>query len=76
MSDTFNRLKPLFVNLRIDEDKIVPEAKLFDDLNFDSLDSVEIVIDAEEEFDIVIEDADVDNFETIQDIITYIDERI
>ena len=35
-----------------------------------------INIYAEEEFDIVIEDADVDNFETIQDIITYIDERI
>jgi acyl carrier protein len=77
MSDTLNKLKKVISEeLRIDEDKIVPEAKLFDDLNFDSLDTVETVIEVEEAFDIVIEDEDTDSFETIQDIIDYINDRI
>ena len=38
--------------LRIDKDKIVPEAHVFDDLNFDSLDSVQVVLEIEKEFDI------------------------
>lgn len=77
MSDTLNILKKVISEeLRIDEDKIVPEAKLFDDLNFDSLDTVETVIEVEEAFDIVIEDEDTDSFETIQDIIDYINDRI
>ena len=33
--------------LRIDKDKIVPEAHVFDDLNFDSLDSVQVVLEIE-----------------------------
>ena len=77
MSDTLNKLKKVISEeLRIDEDKIVPEAKLFDDLNFDSLDTVETVIEVEEAFDIVIEDEDTDSFETIQDILDYINVRI
>tara|TARA_B100000902_G_scaffold400039_1_gene474915 strand:+ start:10688 stop:10921 length:234 start_codon:yes stop_codon:yes gene_type:complete len=77
MSDTLNKLKKVISEeLRIDEDKIVPEAKLFDDLNFDSLDTVETVIEVEEAFDIVIEDEDTDSFETIQDILDYINDRI
>lgn len=77
MSDTLNKLKKVISEeLRIDEDKIVPEAKLFDDLNFDSLDTVETVIGVEEAFDIVIEDEDTDSFETIQDIVDYINDRI
>lgn len=77
MSDTLNKLKKVISEeLRIDEDKIVPEAKLFDDLNFDSLDTVETVIEVEEAFDIVIEDEDTDSFETIQDIVDYINDRI
>ena len=38
--------------LRIDKDKIVPEANVFDDLNFDSLDSVQVILEIEKEFDI------------------------
>ena len=55
MSDTLNKLKKVISEeLRIDEDKIVPEAKLFDDLNFDSLDTVETVIEVEEAFSKII----------------------
>ena len=73
MSDTFDKLKKIISEeLRIDAEKIVPEAKLFEDLNFDSLDTVETVITVEEAFDIEILDEDTDSFETVQDIVDYI----
>ena len=76
MSDTFDKLKKIISEeLRIDAEKIVPEAKLFEDLNYDSLDTVETVITVEEAFDIEILDEDTDSFETVQDIVDYIKEN-
>jgi acyl carrier protein len=76
MSDTFDKLKKIISEeLRIDAEKIVPEANLFEDLNFDSLDTVETIITVEEAFDIVILDEDADSFETVQDIVDYIKEN-
>ena len=45
-------VKVISEELRIDKDKIVPEANVFDDLNFDSLDSVQVILEIEKEFDI------------------------
>jgi len=76
MSDTFDKLKKIISEeLRIDAEKVVPEANLFEDLNFDSLDTVETVITVEEAFDIEILDEDTDSFETVQDIVDYIKEN-
>lgn len=73
MSDTFDKLKKIISEeLRIDAEKIVPEANLFEDLNFDSLDTVETIITVEEAFDIEILDEDADSFKTVQDIVDYI----
>lgn len=49
----------------IDESKITLDAKLKEDLELDSLDSVELIMSAEEEFGIEIPDEDVMNFKTI-----------
>ena len=51
------------------------DAKLKDDLNLDSLDSVELIMSAEEEFGIEIPDEDVMNFKTVNDIVNYIEEH-
>tara|TARA_B100000965_G_C19576128_1_gene751381 strand:+ start:1635 stop:1865 length:231 start_codon:yes stop_codon:yes gene_type:complete len=59
--------------LRIDKDKIVPEAHVFDDLNFDSLDSVQVVLELEKEFDIETTDDEIDSIQTIQDIIDLVE---
>ena len=48
----------------IDESKITLDAKLKEDLELDSLDSVELIMSAEEEFGIEIPDEDVMNFKT------------
>ncbi|PST41502.1 acyl carrier protein [Faecalibacillus intestinalis] len=59
----------------IDESKITLDAKLKEDLELDSLDSVELIMSAEEEFGIEIPDEDVMNFKTVNDIVTYIEEH-
>ena len=59
----------------IDESKITLDAKLKEDLELDSLDSVELIMSAEEEFGIEIPDEDVMNFKTVNDIVNYIEEQ-
>lgn len=59
----------------IDESKITLNAKLKEDLELDSLDSVELIMSAEEEFGIEIPDEDVMNFKTVNDIVNYIEEH-
>ena len=57
----------------IDESKITLDAKLKEDLELDSLDSVELIMSAEEEFGIEIPDEYVMNFKTVNDIVNYIE---
>ena len=59
--------------LNIDIDKVTQDAHLFDDLNFDSLDSVQVVLELENEFDIEIEDDEIDNVRTVQNILDLVD---
>lgn len=59
----------------IDESKITLDAKLKEDLELDSLDSVELIMSAEEEFGIEIPNEDVMNFKTVNDIVNYIEEH-
>ena len=59
----------------IDESKITLDAKLKEDLELDSLDSVELIMSAEEELGIEIPDEDVMNFKTVNDIVNYIEEH-
>ena len=69
MSDVTRRLQKLISDeLAIDIDKVIPDADLFDDLNFDSLDTVEMVISIESEFDIEIDDDDIDALRTVRQI--------
>lgn len=67
--------KILIETMDIEEEKITLNAKLKDDLNLDSLDSVELIMSAEEEFGIEIPDEDVMNFKTVNDIVNYIEEH-
>ena len=55
--------------LRLDVSNITPESHVVNDLNFDSLDSVQIVLELEQEFDIEVSDDEIENIQTVQDII-------
>lgn len=63
-------------HLGIEASKIKPELRL-EDLGADSLDRVELVYELEDEFNITIPDsAAQDQFETVQNIVDYVTERL
>jgi acyl carrier protein len=65
--DTFERFKTVAVDvLSVDAEKIVPEAKFGEDLDADSLDLVELVMALEEEFDITVDEDELEGIETVK----------
>lgn len=61
--------------LGVEEGQVTNEASFMDDLGADSLDTVELVMALEEEFDIEISDEDAEKIQTVQDAINYINEN-
>ena len=77
MSDYYDKMKEIIIHkLGVDENKITKEAKFVDDLGADSLDTVEIIMDFEEEFDVEIPDEDAEKLTTIQAALDYIDSKL
>ena len=60
------------VHLQVNQAKVSPTARFKEDLDLDSLDSVEVVMAIEEEFCIEIPDAEADNIHSIEDAIKFI----
>ena len=58
--------------LGVEADKVTPEASFVDDLGADSLDTVELVMALEEEFEIDIPDEDAEAMRTVGDAMAYI----
>lgn len=73
---TFDRVKKVLVEqLDVDEEAVTPPASIVDDLGADSLDVVEIIMGLEEEFDVEIPDEDAEKITTVQQIISYVEEK-
>ena len=73
MSDTSERVKKIVVeHLGIDEGKVIDTASFIDDLGADSLDTVELVMAFEEEFEIEIPDEEAEGIATVQNAVDYI----
>lgn len=65
--DVFERFKTCAVEvLAVDADKVKPDANFGDDLDADSLDLVELVMRLEEEFDISVDESELEGIETVQ----------
>ena len=62
--------------LGVDEDNVTPDSSFMEDLGADSLDTVELVMALEEEFDIEIPDSDAEKIQTVQDALSYLDENV
>lgn len=62
--------------LGIDKGKITEDSDIIKDIGADSLDIVEFLMDAENEWGITIEEEDVKNLHTIGDVVKYIESRI
>ena len=72
----FEELKKFLIEeLRVDEDKITMEAALSSDLGVNSLELADLVYLCEEMFGIVIDDEDLHNFNTVGDIVKYLEEK-
>ena len=75
MSDVADRVKKIVVeHLGVDEAKVAEDASFIDDLGADSLDTVELVMAFEEEFDIEIPDDAAEKIVTVKDAITFIND--
>jgi acyl carrier protein len=61
--------------LGVDAEQVTNDASFMDDLGADSLDTVELVMALEEEFDIEISDEDAEKIQTVQDAIDYLSEN-
>ena len=62
--------------LGLEKDEIQLEASFIDDLGADSLDIVEMIMTIEDEFDIEISDEDAEKIVSVQDAITYINDKM
>ena len=70
------RVKDIIVEqLSAKPDQVTPEAKFIEDLGADSLDTVELVMALEEEFDAEIPDEEAEKLQTVGDVIKYIEEK-
>jgi acyl carrier protein len=62
--------------LGVEETKVTNEASFINDLGADSLDTVELVMKFEEEFDIKIPDEDAEKIQTVGDAINYVQNKV
>lgn len=68
-----DKVKEIIVDqLGVEAEQVKPEAAFIDDLGADSLDTVELVMALEEEFDLEIPDEDAEKIKTVGDAINYI----
>ena len=67
-------VKIITKTLCVDENKVVPNAQIFNDLSADSLQAVELVMDLEDALGIIIEDDDVERINTVQDVFDIVKE--
>jgi acyl carrier protein len=77
MSDIASRVKAIIVDkLGVDESEVTPEASFTNDLGADSLDTVELIMEFEKEFNIGIPDDQAEKIGTVGEAIKYIEENV
>lgn len=71
---TFDTIRDIVVEqLGVDADMVQMDTNLMKDLEADSLDAVEIILGVEEAFGLDIPDEDAEKFETVKDLVEYVD---
>jgi acyl carrier protein len=76
-SEIENKVKQAIVDkLGVEESKVTTEASFINDLGADSLDTVELVMKFEEDFDIKIPDEDAEKIQTVGNAIEYINSKL
>jgi acyl carrier protein len=77
MSDIAARVKAIIVDkLGVDENEVTPEASFTNDLGADSLDTVELIMEFEKEFNIGIPDDQAETISTVGEATKYIEDNV
>lgn len=77
MSQNLDKIKEIIIDkLGVEDSKITEDAKFIDDLGADSLDTVELIMQFEEEFNIEIPDEDAESIVTVGKAANYIDSKL
>ena len=73
----FEKIKEIIVEqLGVEEDAVMMNTHLMKDLEADSLDAVEIIMAIEDEFELEVPDEDAEKFQTIGDIVRYVEDNM
>lgn len=74
MSEIASKVRAIIVDkLGVDESEVTPEASFTNDLGADSLDTVELIMEFEKEFNISIPDDQAENIQTVGQAISYLE---
>jgi acyl carrier protein len=74
MSEIASKVRAIVVDkLGVDESEVTPEASFTNDLGADSLDTVELIMEFEKEFNISIPDDQAENIQTVGQAISYLE---
>lgn len=77
MSEQYDKVKEIIIDkLGVDNAKISMDAKFIDDLGADSLDTVELIMQFEEEFSIEIPDEDAEGLLSVGQAVEYIESKL
>ncbi|MCB0695603.1 MAG: acyl carrier protein [Saprospiraceae bacterium] len=77
MSNVAERVKNIIVEkLGVDDSQVTLEASFTNDLGADSLDTVELIMEFEKEFDISIPDEEAENIQTVGQAISYLEKNL
>ncbi len=77
MASIFERLQGIIVDkLGVEAKEVTLEANFANDLGADSLDTVELIMELEKEFNITIPDQDAQKISTVGDVLKYLEARI
>jgi acyl carrier protein len=75
--DVESKVKSIIVDkLGVDEEEVTHEANFTNDLGADSLDTVELIMEFEKEFDISIPDEDAENIATVGNAVEYLEDKV
>lgn len=76
MAEVASKVKAIIVDkLGVEESEVTPEASFTNDLGADSLDTVELIMEFEKEFNIAIPDDQAEKIGTVGDAVKYIEEN-
>lgn len=74
--EIFEKTKEILVkDFEVDEDAITMDADLFEDLDFDSLDAIDLVVTLDKELDIELKTEEMGNIRTIKDVCNFVNTK-